>query len=192
MGRLPSWTTRTQGCSMSTIDEILASGRYTDRPGREWAELGRAWVLVDPGYWAGWAMSESLGVQEMRLLIERDQHRVECLGLWECANNPVPVVHFENGAYWGRTCTLNARAWSLVLQLRRGHGRCACTGGEVMIVLIIAAALIPAAVWAAIVLEPHGGVMGDEKTAQRGTQGLRRNLKHRQFRDRTSDNLTKR
>ncbi|MDN5586042.1 MAG: hypothetical protein L0G69_05695 [Brevibacterium sp.] len=177
---------------MSTIDEILASGRYTDRPGREWAELGRAWVLVDPGYWAGWAMSESLGVQEMRLLIERDQHRVECLGLWECANNPVPVVHFENGAYWGRTCTLNARAWSLVLQLRRGHGRCACTGGEVMIVLIIAAALIPAAVWAAIVLEPHGGVMGDEKTAQRGTQGLRRNLKHRQFRDRTSDNLTKR
>lgn len=52
-----------------------------------------------------------------------------------------------------------------------------------MIVLIVTVALIPVAVVAAIILEPHGGVMGDTKTAQRGTQSFGRNLKHQQSRD---------
>ena len=76
-----------------TVDEILATGKYTDRRGREWDYLD---MRVDYDRWKRW---ESRGEEdlildpaEMRLLIERDQHRDECVGLPVCTSHPVPIV----------------------------------------------------------------------------------------------------
>ncbi|WP_172170988.1 hypothetical protein [Brevibacterium sp. CT2-23B] len=69
---------------MNTVDEILASGRYTDRRGREWQH---AWF----GWWTPRGGVE-LPPAQMRLLIERDQHRATCPGLWTCTDHPVPAV----------------------------------------------------------------------------------------------------
>lgn len=77
-----------------TVDEILATGQYTDRRGRVWevvgqdSDLGPAWA-----YW-----EEPFGVQaviatrHLRAIIERDQHRDECAGLGFCLAHPVPHV----------------------------------------------------------------------------------------------------
>ena len=76
---------------MSTIDEILASGKYADRRGRTWSrcgdERGRHW-------WKQFFRFplDDITPAHMRLLIERDQHRDVCLGLWDCADHPVPRV----------------------------------------------------------------------------------------------------
>lgn len=79
---------------MSTVDEILAAGWYTDRRGRKWRRLplsGR-WadqVIDHQGiHWAG----QKIEADQMRLLIERDQHRDACPGLALCRAHPVPFV----------------------------------------------------------------------------------------------------
>lgn len=69
---------------MNTIDEILAKGRYTDRRRREWQH---AWF----GWWTPRGGVE-LPTAQMRLLIERDQHRDECRGVRVCQDHPVPRV----------------------------------------------------------------------------------------------------
>lgn len=83
---------------MNTVDEILASGRYVDRRGREWVRR----LFLRPNIrWAniirdsdgiGWP-GEKISDDRMRLLIERDQHRGECVGLKRCEAHPVPFVN---------------------------------------------------------------------------------------------------
>lgn len=79
---------------MSTVDEILETGWYTDRRGRTWRRLplsGRwAGQVIDHQgiHWAG----QKIAPTQMRLLIERDQHRGECPGLYRCHFHPVPIV----------------------------------------------------------------------------------------------------
>lgn len=75
-----------------TVEEVLVSGRYTDRRGREWAELAAIWVLLDPWRWANKPKRESMTEPEMRFLIERDMHRSRCPGIRECVNHPVHFV----------------------------------------------------------------------------------------------------
>lgn len=77
---------------MSTVDAILASGRYTDRRGREWhlCDLFPACAPCDR--WHTSHPSTGIAENEMRLLIERDQHRDECVGLPMCTSHPVPIV----------------------------------------------------------------------------------------------------
>lgn len=44
----------------------------------------------------------SISREAMRLLIERDQHRGVCLGLWDCADHPVPrvaVIESDYGSF---------------------------------------------------------------------------------------------
>ncbi|WP_240373099.1 hypothetical protein [Brevibacterium zhoupengii] len=82
---------------MSTIDEILATGRYVDRRGREWVRR----LFLRPNIrWAniirdsdgiGWP-GEKISEDRMRLLIERDQHRDVCPGLGWCLTHPVVSV----------------------------------------------------------------------------------------------------
>lgn len=79
---------------MSTIDEILASGRYTDRRGREW--------LTDDhwhDYWSVEGGPHAVSRTDMRLLIERDQHRIECVGLHDCYVHPTPRILFHDGLW---------------------------------------------------------------------------------------------
>lgn len=77
---------------MSTVDEILATGRYVDRRGRKWK------IVRSPriGIWWGTPHTDDLMLvlheNKMRLLIEREQHRDECPGLWTCEDHPVPAV----------------------------------------------------------------------------------------------------
>ena len=93
-----------------TVDEILATGQYTDRRGRVWSSAkpsigDRFWrVKRDGGL-------EILSPLQMRLLVERDLHRDECRGLAVCEDHPVPSVNcyfgvFEvwpSGRLWSRT-----------------------------------------------------------------------------------------
>ncbi|MFE1082467.1 hypothetical protein [Brevibacterium sediminis] len=91
---------------MSTVDEILASGRYVDRRGREWVRR----LFLRPNIrWAniirdsdgiGWP-GEKISGDRMRLLIERDQHRGECRSLLECDDHPVPQVLLAEGWEFG-------------------------------------------------------------------------------------------
>lgn len=75
---------------MSTIDEILASGRYTDRRGRGWNKSPyHEWVYVDRGRF--WVYTP----RQMRLLIERDMHRDECVGIHWCLTHPVESVDYD-------------------------------------------------------------------------------------------------
>ena len=115
-----------------TVDEILATGRYTDRRGRAWGYFD---TRVDYDRWQRWESrgDEDLILEpdEMRLLIERDRHRDVCRGLAVCEDHPVPSVNcyfgvFEmwpGGKLWSRTqgrdyYTLSAaldaaRAWAV-------------------------------------------------------------------------------
>lgn len=84
-----------------TVDEILASGRYTDRRGREWKRgpsfvCNRDWFYRIGIYKAGYANDA-----EMRLLIERDKHECDSLGLTCCPEHPVVSVirHPDTGAW---------------------------------------------------------------------------------------------
>lgn len=71
---------------MTTVDEILASGRYTDRRGRKWRKFRRCKCWYSTSIWL------EATANQMHLLIERDQHRDECPGLALCRNHPVPFV----------------------------------------------------------------------------------------------------
>lgn len=73
-----------------TVDEILATGWYTDRQGREW-HLCRHGGFVCMR-WHNGHPSRGLEPGEMYLRIERDRHRAECPGLIDCTNHPVPSV----------------------------------------------------------------------------------------------------
>lgn len=78
---------------MSTIDEILASGRYTDRRGKFWLIAGGEWFQINAH------PHQILQPAQMRLLIERDQHREACEGA-DCGDHPVPIVrvnYIESG-----------------------------------------------------------------------------------------------
>ena len=80
---------------MMTVDEILATGQYTDRRGRAWDYFD---TRVDYDRWQRWESrgDEDLILEpdEMRLLIERDQHRDVCPGLYNCMNHHVPIVWY--------------------------------------------------------------------------------------------------
>ena len=74
-----------------TVDEILATGQYTDKRGRAWN--------YDPDFdvWVEYSSPEDgilhlgwiVDTKDVRLLIERDQHRGECPGLHDCGDHPV-------------------------------------------------------------------------------------------------------
>ena len=90
---------------MSTVDEILASGRYTDRRGRGWdyVETVTSWCSPEiDAEGVSWGY-RYIDTAQMRLLIERDQH--ECIGLRRCRSHPVPnVLALQDdisGARWG-------------------------------------------------------------------------------------------
>ena len=82
-----------------TVDEILATGQYTDRRGRVWRyDTKHRFWLATPGLIAGWKVTDFGGPiddAQMRLLIARDKHRVECKGLLGCRTHPVPVVTIQ-------------------------------------------------------------------------------------------------
>ena len=72
-----------------TVDEILATGKYTDRRGREWNHT--TYLNVESWRAKPYGRPE-VSPAQMRLLIERDQHRDECRGLRVCYSHPVPHV----------------------------------------------------------------------------------------------------
>lgn len=84
---------------MNTVDEILASGWYTDRQGRAWKydpDFG-VW-LENPSHEGGVTLlSWVVDAKHVRLLIERDQHRETCVGIDSCEDHPVYFVRVYNG-----------------------------------------------------------------------------------------------
>lgn len=91
---------------MSTIDEILATGRYTDRRGQEWVRRlfprpNIRWAnIIRDSDGIGWP-GEKISEDRMRLLIERDQHRDVCRGVQGChLNHPLPRVKASWGKYF--------------------------------------------------------------------------------------------
>lgn len=87
--------------SNMTVDETLASGRYMDRRGRAWDYFD---TRVDYDRWQRWESrgDEDLILEpdEMRLLIERDQHRAVCEGIAFCESHPVyRVVIYGPGEF---------------------------------------------------------------------------------------------
>lgn len=88
-----------------TVDEILASGRYTDRRGRRFGRI--ASPSTYRGEWLQWwpeirpYPDEVLSPDQMRLLIERDMHRDVCPGLQGChLEHPSPRVKASYGKYF--------------------------------------------------------------------------------------------
>lgn len=77
---------------MMTVDEILASGTYTDRRGRYWENITH-WGIES--WQTGPYGKPDIRPDEMRLLIERDMHRVACDGLIDCGDHPVPIVEID-------------------------------------------------------------------------------------------------
>lgn len=78
-----------------TVDEILATGEYRDRRGREW----KGFFMYGKPRWSTPSITRFLLPGEMRLLIERDLHRDECPSLISCENHPVPCVTIAGGPY---------------------------------------------------------------------------------------------
>ena len=66
-----------------TVDEILIGHEYLDRRGRRWQKL------IEPTGWVNMSEHRFLTRNQMRLLIERDQHRDVCPGLHDCGDHPV-------------------------------------------------------------------------------------------------------
>lgn len=72
-----------------TVDDFSEDGWYVDRRGWHWfrAEHQRGqWHHFEE--WGEWHLTDA----QMRLLIERDKHRDECVGLGSCPDHPVPIV----------------------------------------------------------------------------------------------------
>lgn len=104
-----------------TVDEILATGRYVDRRGREWV---RKLFLRPNIHWAniirdsdgtGW-LGEKTSEDRMRLLIERDLHRDVCPGLIDCGDHPVPIVEIDGPIISGTGCyyVRGVKSWARV------------------------------------------------------------------------------
>lgn len=72
---------------MSTVDEILNHG-----DGEYWTRDGLALFRRADGSWASTCGACVHTAEQMRLRIERDQHRDECRGLDSCTSHPVPHV----------------------------------------------------------------------------------------------------
>ena len=87
-----------------TVDEILATGQYADKRGREWRHIhgdGR-WFHEPDGMWFkdGKKVIKMVHAPQMRLLIERDQHRAVCEGIAFCESHPVyRVVIYDPGEF---------------------------------------------------------------------------------------------
>ena len=76
-----------------TVDEILIGHEYLDRRGRRWQKL------IEPTGWVNMSEHRFLTRNQMRLLVERDQHRDVCPGLRDCFAHPVPhVVSYQRNA----------------------------------------------------------------------------------------------
>ena len=72
-----------------TDDDFIESGWYVDRRGWHWFRIDHRlgqWHHYEQ--WGEWHLSDT----QMRLLIERDQHRDVCPGLYACHTHPVPIV----------------------------------------------------------------------------------------------------
>ena len=87
-----------------TVDETLASGQYTDRRGRRWRRCTAPMCELGDGWFTWWRPTRDHGMihpskDQMRLLIERDIHRDECLGLHACGTHPVPIVMVDEGYF---------------------------------------------------------------------------------------------
>ena len=85
-----------------TVDEILATGKYTDRRGRGWdyVETVASWCSPEiDAEGVSWGY-HYLSTAQMRLLIERDLHRDECKRAWWCKDHPVPFVYFAWSGVW--------------------------------------------------------------------------------------------
>lgn len=76
-----------------TVDEILATGRYIDRRGSYWQK-------GTTGSWWNFPTGRRRNPSQMRLMIERDQHRDECRGIFDCDVHPVPTVVTELGWFY--------------------------------------------------------------------------------------------
>lgn len=74
-----------------TVDEILIGHEYLDRRGRRWQKL------IEPTGWVNMSEHRFLTRNQMRLLVERDQHRDVCPGLIDCDNHPAPSVLLTKG-----------------------------------------------------------------------------------------------
>ena len=84
---------RVVGKRNMTVDEILATRFYLDRAGRGWNAVtfwASATGLDTVQKWVG--RLGTLSQEQMRLLIERDQHRDVCPGLQTCKEHPAPYV----------------------------------------------------------------------------------------------------
>lgn len=82
-------------CSVhGDVDSILASAQYIDRRGRRWLYDPDfdIWVVSVQTYEYVTSIEGIVDHDQMRLLIERDRHRSECPGLYECYDHPVPMA----------------------------------------------------------------------------------------------------
>lgn len=71
-------------------DAIMDSGVYVDRRSHVWR--GSYDLLYKTTRWEDETTGHAATPDQMRLRIERDQHRDECPGLRRCSEHPVPVV----------------------------------------------------------------------------------------------------
>ena len=74
-------------------DAIMSAGQYVDRRGRRWHLCpAKRWKHAADIHPAFGVLYDTLTPAQMRLMIERDQHRSVCPGLRDCDDHPVPVV----------------------------------------------------------------------------------------------------
>ena len=83
-------------------DAIMSAGRYVDRRGRRWHLCpAKRWKHAADIHPAFGVLYDTLTPAQMRLMIERDQHRAVCPGLRDCDDHPVPnVVSYGGAAAW--------------------------------------------------------------------------------------------
>lgn len=80
--------------SQAEVDLVMTKGYYIDRRGRQWAIAtsdGR-WGATDGRYLIG---GKPFSSDQMRLLIKRDIHRDECVGIHWCLTHPVVSVDYD-------------------------------------------------------------------------------------------------
>lgn len=86
-----------------TVDEILIGHEYLDRRGRRWQKL------IEPAGWVNMSEHRFLTRNQMRLLIERDQHRDVCPTLRICDDHPVPFVQASEFIGFGEYAVVDTR-----------------------------------------------------------------------------------
>lgn len=83
-----------------TVDEILASGTYRDRRGREWILRDFGGGVKEWSYNNNYPFFPGVMHEEMPLFIERDMHRDKWRGIFDCDVHPVPTVFTELGWFY--------------------------------------------------------------------------------------------